>query len=256
MRHLTALCVALALATPAWGGEIKGDREVGAYKLVRLESDIAPATDKEGKPSTRYSWAVEGIDANGKTVECDALKYDNKIVFTGPPGSAWKVKLTVVDFDKRVFDESLAVVKIKSDGPAPGPGPGPGPDPGPKPDPTPTPSDAPIKAPGNRVLIVYSEKGKDKLPAKQQAILTAKGVRDYLNGKCTADPDRSDWKAFRIWPEDTVTTDVHKTWKDAMARPRKGLPWIIISTGTKGYEGPLPDDVDATLALLKKYFGE
>lgn len=47
----------------------------------------------------------------------------------------------------------------------------------------------------------------------------------------------------------------------AWRRPRATLPWLIISNGTTGYEGPIPKDASGryspqlTLDLLKKIGG-
>lgn len=127
MRVLSALCAALLLISPLSAGEIKGERTVPAYKLVRLESDIKPAADKEGKPTTRYSWVVDGVDNNGKATEADTYKTGNQLIFTGAPGT-YKIRLTVVDFDSRTFDEANCVVTISGDSPGPSPGPKPDPD--------------------------------------------------------------------------------------------------------------------------------
>ena len=138
----------------------------------------------------------------------------------------------------------VCLVVIGDAPPDPGPGPGPGPNP-----PDPKPADAPIALPGNAVLMVR-EIG-DRLPATQQAIFTAQEIRQYLNAACQVDPSRSDWKAFRIWDKDVDASGEHKVWQDAFKRPRKELPWIILSNGKTGYEGPLPKTVEDTLKLLK-----
>jgi hypothetical protein len=39
-----------------------------------------------------------------------------------------------------------------------------------------------------------------------------------------------------------------------MRLPRDGGPWLICSTGKKGFSGPLPDDIDTTIELLATYF--
>lgn len=174
---------------------------------------------------------------------------------------------------------------------APPPGPGPGPDPVP-PDPVPpdpAPNPAPIPAEGFRTLIVYESKDLTSYPASQSNILYTKEIRDYLNSKTVkgADTKTGEW---RIWDKDVDATNETKLWQDALKRPRtltikdvavdkyevwspsglvatfprreeavalssKTLPWIVISTGKTGYEGPLPKTVAETLALLKKYGG-
>lgn len=128
----------------------------------------------------------------------------------------------------------------------------PGPTPAPKP-PPPGPTAPPIAGEGNRVLIVY-ETG-DRLPAKQAAILTSGILRDYLDAECAKD-SANPTGAYRIWDQnvDLSHPSVSPSWKAAMARPRASLPWIVISNGKSGYEGPLPESVEATLELLKKHF--
>ena len=39
----------------------------------------------------------------------------------------------------------------------------------------------------------------------------------------------------------------------AMLRKRGALPWIVISNGVSGYEGPLPANPDETIKLMSKY---
>lgn len=127
----------------------------------------------------------------------------------------------------------LAYAAVKHDG-------------GPTPDPI-----GPIIGKGLRVLIVEETAQRSKLPPEQVAELTSADVRDYLNAKCAN--EASGAKAWRIFDKDTDTSNEAKFWKDAMARNRDGLPWLIISNGRKGYEGALPKDCDSLLELLKKY---
>ena len=47
-----------------------------------------------------------------------------------------------------------------------------------------------------------------------------------------------------------------KAWQDAMKRPHPTLPYLIVSNGKSGYEGPLPTSVDEAMTILKKYGGE
>ncbi len=53
--------------------------------------------------------------------------------------------------------------------------------------------------------------------------------------------------------KDTDVSSLAAHWQAAMKRPRGSLPWIVVSNGTTGYEGPLPANLDATTALVLKY---
>ncbi len=109
---------------------------------------------------------------------------------------------------------------------------------------------APIPDPGFRVLIVYPAKGLGALPIPQSTMLTAQGLRDYLNSKCVKNGNTAEW---RIWPDSTVATGESELWQKAFGRSRKQVPWIVISNGTTGTEEPLPADLDSVIALMNKY---
>lgn len=131
--------------------------------------------------------------------------------------------------------------------------PGAGPPP-PMPPPMPDTSVAPIPVDGFRVLIVFQDSELARLPAEQSQIRTAKAIRDYFQAKCVKEADGG--PGARIWDVDTVTEGDLPLWQTAFKRPRTSLPWIIISTGKTGHEGPLPKTVAETLELLKKYGGQ
>lgn len=133
---------------------------------------------------------------------------------------------------------SLLWVKVKA-----GKGPLPPPPPIPVP-PGPTPQPPPIPATGLRVLIVYETSLKTKGLAKE--------VADYLNAKCVVVNKQPEWRRF---DKDTPMAAESQIWKDAMARPRLSIPWVVISDGTKGFEGPWPEEKADQLALLRKYGG-
>jgi hypothetical protein len=135
--------------------------------------------------------------------------------------------------------------------PTPTPTPGP-PTPGPTP---PTPTPAPIPAPGLHVLMVYESGELSKLPPAQLSVLYAKSIRDYLQAKCPVGPDGKT-KEWRIWDQNTDASGDAPVWRDAMKRPRTSVPWIIVSNGTSGYEGPLPASIDEALKLLKQFGGD
>ena len=123
----------------------------------------------------------------------------------------------------------------------------------PPPEPTPTPPQpTPIPGDGFRVLIVRETKDLSNLPASQVAIFSAREVREYLGTKCVLEGNQ---RAFRIWDQDTDVSREAQHWQDAMKRKRDSLPWLLVTNGKEGYEGPLPKDVPEMMALLKKYGG-
>lgn len=144
----------------------------------------------------------------------------------------------------------------------PGPKP-PGPDPKP-PDPKPpTPSPAPIPDPGFRVLIIW-ETGESLTPG-HSSVIGSVAVRGYLDRKCVPRTlNGQTWPEYRLWDKDAFKdvplANETELWQKAHARAvqkSNGVrPWLLVSNGTDGFEGPLPATVAETLALLKKYGGE
>ena len=137
---------------------------------------------------------------------------------------------------KRLFSQPFVV---NGTGPQPPPKPTPTP-------PTPAPADVPIKADGLHVLIVYD--AKVPLPEAQFNVIYGQKSRQMLNAKCATTA------AWRIWPADADTSAEQGHWKDAYARPRKSLPWVLVSNPkVGGFEGPLPATVDEFEALIGRY---
>lgn len=229
-----ALCVALScsLAAPSWGAKVKGDRSYRPYEKIVLVAD-------DVEKGSQILWDVDG--------DVQTEEKDNVLHVWAKPGT-YRVTMTAINFDSKKVTRAKYTFTVQPDVAPTPPTP---PDP-PKP-PAPPPSPAPIPAEGFRVLIVY-ETGQT-LPKDQAVILNSGAVRDYLRAKCVKDPDaEQDGKAYRIWDKDTDLANVNKTWADAMKRERKSVPWIIVSNHPKGgYEGPLPESVEKTLELLKKY---
>lgn len=120
--------------------------------------------------------------------------------------------------------------------------------------PGPTPGPAPIPAAGFRVLILYESAELSKIPPDQRQIIFSKDVRDYLNAKCIAGADGKT-KEWRMFDKDTDVSSETSIWQAAMQRHPLSLPWMLISTGTSGFEGPLPANPADALTLLKKYGG-
>lgn len=117
----------------------------------------------------------------------------------------------------------------------------------------PTPKvDPPIASEGLRVLIVYESALLSKMPTAQQNIIFSKPMRDYLNDKCVVGVDGKT-REFRIWDKDTDAGSESELWSKAFSRPRKEVPWILISNGKTGFEGPLPATVESTKELIKTF---
>jgi hypothetical protein len=237
----------------AWGAEppkIVGETKVAPYRIVRLKVENLPA--KAG-----LMWKVRPLspDAKPDAVDWATGRNVQKPEWVAPPGD-YRVELTVVTIGADgapVLDGSEVVVTIVGPGPTPPPVP-PGPTPpgptppGPTP-PGPTPGPAPIPLPGLRVLLVTETDANHPLTAGQREVLRGRDVRDFLRGKCVtnaANPDGA-WRIIDQHTDQTQTGDPDgATWAEAMKRPRTSVPWVVISNGTAGYEGPLPPDTNAT----------
>lgn len=162
--------------------------------------------------------------------------------------SAWGV---VGGKPKKLLTRSFRVGGAPEPPVDPPPAPRPGVDPKPTPAPTPTPaSTSPFAADGLHVMIVYES--EDNLPPAQQSIIFGKEFRDYLNVNCVVGPDGKT-KAWQIWDKDVDSASAPKVYRDAFARPRKSIPWIIVGDGKTGYEGALPATVEATIKLIDQY---
>ena len=161
-------------------------------------------------------------------------------IFVSTPGKMW-VEVTAIDFAKNIYGRKTIVVEV---GVGPGPPPGPGP--------TPPPGPAPIDGVGLRVLLIYETSESHSLTKDQQQILFGPVVRDFLNANCAKGDDRvtADW---RLLDKDTIYTDPSNKFAKALLRPRTSIPWLVISNGTSGYEGPLPATPSETVELVKRF---
>ncbi len=169
----------------------------------------------------------------------DVREEPDGLVLTGPEGS-YKIKVRLV-VGKKITHTSTTSFAIGK--------PGPGPTPVPPVPPTPP---APIPAAGLRVLVVYDALKLTTMTATQQGAIYGKEVRDYLRATCPKGDD-GETPEVRMWAQDTDATGESKLWRDAFSRPRKSVPWVIVSNGKTGYEGPLPGSAADMLNLLKTY---
>jgi hypothetical protein len=177
------------------------------------------------------------VSDDPKTVRLRILRYS--------PGNCIVVASTVKDSKQ----SKLAICLVTFTGPEPPLPPVP-PDPKPPVPPVPPPTPAPIPEAGLRVLIVFETATAGAMPQKQQDILYTKAMRDYLNAKCVMGAKNKEW---RIYDANIAMDGETKLWQDAMRRPRSAVPWILISNGKTGYEGPLPATVDEAKKLIDQY---
>lgn len=225
----------------AFGGyalvEIKIEGELTPY--IVPGSDDCLRTIKLAKGQAYEGWLVTQGETAFKWVSLPANKDHDRLLVTGTANGTATIIWMTVQNGKAVVVSAFQFVVGK---PKPQP-PGPGPD-----DVRP-----PIPTQGLRVLFVYETKDLSKLPSAQVQMLTAKTVLDYLDSHCAKDNGAPEYR--KIDPN-ADTSRMSEVWKQAMARPRSTLPWLLISNGKDGYEGVWPENTDELLKLLKKYGGE
>ncbi len=246
---LSVLCL-LFLSERAWGAlSIDGPTSVAAGKMVRLQA-------KGQDPKAALIWRLPEV--NGEAIDAEESP-DGRLLFTATPGK-YTIRLLAIRLDAatgKTIAEAARVTVTIGEPPPPVPPVPPGPDPKPPIPPVPPVPPlppAPIPDKGLRVLIVYETADLSKYDKGQQQIIYAKSVRDYLNSKCPVGADGKT-KEWRMWDFDIAADGESKLWQDAFKRKpaRDKLPWLIVSDGKSGYEGPLPATVADMLALLRKY---
>jgi len=177
--------------------------------------------------------------------------YDGPFVFVVTAAGTGRVELDVIPIGlKSEADIASAVIDVDAgEGPRPPPKPEPNPDEPPKPVEPP----APIPGDGLRVLVVYESADGAAITAGQYAAMYGKASRELLNEKCAVGPDGKT-REWRIYDKDVDAARDSKLWADALKRPRGKLPWLVVSNGKTGFEGPLVDDKQLA-ELVKKYGG-
>lgn len=237
LAALFAIAAGLAAAAPPAldvpaevrpvGGYARLTPKTDAVSVVYVALDAAdPFPSEELKDGRRFLLPVHGLKEG---------RYRFVAVAAGKGGEQARAEFVVVV------------------GTAPAP-PGPTP-PGPAPTPDPP---APIPEPGFRVLFVFEADDLTAYPRGQVNAMRAGEVRDYLAARCAkgADGKTPEWRAY---DQHTPMDAAPKLWRDAMARPRASLPWVVVSDGKTGFEGPVPfnpadpADLAPVLTLLKKF---
>lgn len=141
------LCLALAALAFAEPLAIEGKTSVPQYGMADLKAVL-----KDSSKNTSYRWKV----ISGEPVS--VVRMGDRLLFSGPPGK-YRISVTVVDFDSKIFDENEIIVTIEGTPPKP-PEPKP---PEPKP-PEPVP-DALVKALKNAYLADVSPERNKHLEA-------------------------------------------------------------------------------------------
>ena len=100
--------------------------------------------------------------------------------------------------------------------------------------------------------MLYESNRLSVYPPSQIKVLFDNNLRVYLDSVTTLGPDLKTHE-YRIWDKNIVLTNESAIWKNVMARPHPTMPWIVISNGMTGYEGPLPQNTADTIALIKHY---
>lgn len=232
------MVVGLLLATaPAWGQKVSGQKWVRTDKSAVLSVKVEDAgEDYVWISATPGLTTMQGGDSLVRQFAALDLPVGRHVfVFTS--------------FDKH-FTEAFAVTvndkQPKPDDPLPPPDPDDDPD-----DDDPQPTPPPISEPGFRVLIVYESGEMTKYPIETGTILAGGDVRKFLGANCV--PGSNGVPEYRIYDADMDTAHDSPLWQKAMKRPRSQTPWVIISNGKTGFEGPLPKTPSEFLELCKKY---
>jgi hypothetical protein len=213
---------------------------------------LAGTSSKPSLAETKTLIRVEkSVDYKFTEVECEripSLEYvELKEIeggYTFPPETpSGTYRIAVRCFDPGIVSKRITVIL----GPTPAPEPEPKPD-----DPKPPPTPAPIPGDGLRVLIVYEQDDQAKYLPSQMAQLYSIVLRKWLNEVCAKAPNGQ--PEYRVLDEEAeVGPDSGKLWIDAVKRPRQSTPWLIVSNGKTGYEGPLPMTEADTRKLIEGF---
>lgn len=234
-RAIALLLLILPSLAAADEVKIEGERAVPAHSLVKLK---AANVD----PKAGIIWRVYPPQNISKA---DTSK--DRLQFAAPPGR-YSVELLAVRLSPDGTTEISEAAEQVTIGKA-------NPDEPPEPPPGPPDEKPPIEAAGFRVMVVYEKSELLRLTPGQHSILYGEAVRDYLRRKCVVGEDGKTPEC-RFYDKDVQIEFEASHWKKAMQRPRGSLPWMIVSNGKTGWEGPLPESPEKAMEILKKYGGE
>lgn len=235
----------------AFGGyaiiDIKLEGKLSSYVVPGSDDCIKTISIPKGQGYT--GWLVPKGETAHKWTSIDPVPTHDRLLVTGTAnGTTTLIWMTVQNNEAVVVAAFQFIVGE--------PRPPPPPDIDPDVDPI-------LPGKGFRVLIVRETKDLAGLTPQQIAIFSATEVRQYLNQKTVLEGNQ---RAYRIWDKDTDISRENEDWKTVMNGVLNGdparkiskatsFPWLVITNGKEGYEGPLPKDVPEMMAKLKQFGG-
>lgn len=160
-------------------------------------------------------------------------------------GQVW-IDVTCIDFATQFFDQTQFSITI---GDSPEPEPVDPVDPVDPDVPDVPDSPSPFAGDGLRAMIVYElDDMPNYAPSVTQQLFSQK-LRAWARENCAKSASGS--TDFRVLDKDAEGDS--SIWTEALKRPRKSTPWIVVGNGESGYEGPLPATESETMELLKRF---
>lgn len=216
-------------------------------RLVCLSSPPGILSVTEDEKSLR----LRGKFAGG-TGKIESKTFSAPWIYTIEGSAPGKVELLLIP--RGLQDESAVrrtVLSVLGENPQPPPIPV---DPV-KPDPVnPDPVTPAIVTGPLQILVIEETADRMRIPRTQLEALFGQRLREYCSTHCSKSdgvtPD------FRAIDKDSDVSKTDKWIQDAFKEPRTSLPWISLSNGKAGFSGPLPEDEDRLMQLLKRFGGE
>ena len=101
----------------------------------------------------------------------------------------------------------------------------------------------PINVDRYTVVIIEETESRQNLPQEQLNAINSQVWKDYI------DSQGGQWRVLD--PHTDVSKD--KEWvKKALGAPRESLPWLIFASPTRGYSGPLPQNLEELLEVIQQ----
>jgi hypothetical protein len=235
-------------------GEKAGRYTVHAVVLRAPAAELQPAPESLPGPKKAESKKTEAKSEEPKKkaskTEADKSDAAKPEALDPPPlvGAAPLIAENVVEFVPFVIEVAGAAPDVVTPVPAVAPDKGE------------VLSTAPIPLDGFSVLFIVGKRFEEqmKMPWPQKLMVDDPRIKTYLDRTCVKVAGQPAWRNY-----DPTAAVTEEPWKTAMGRRRTSVPWIIISNGKTGFEGPLPgaraatpdQAVEELLELLRKYGG-